>query len=412
MKKLLLILTLLFSNILFAKSQTIVFAAGCFWGVEKYFENIDGVLDVKSGYTGGNYPNPTYSQVLKYRSDKTNYNITNHTEAVKVIFDDKKVSARYLIKSFWELHDPTQKNRQGNDIGNNYRSAIFWSTKNHKNTIKETKLEYQILLNKAGFGKIVTQIKPLKKFWLAEKYHQNYLKNNPKGYCPNHSTGVKFSKKQSNFIDFIKPLEGKEIVVIKSESFCPYCEKFEKEVSSLYKGFVPLRTVFSTQLKEFNIKTKLNATPTILFIENGKEITSHIGFMEKDIFYKTLGSFKLGKNSESYNVAFNKGTDNRNCKQYDIFKNTPDGVFVDKLSGDVLFDTKDRFNSGSGWLSFYKAVDNSTIQKADYTYGMNRIEVIAKKSGIHLGHVFPRANGTRRFCINATVLEFIKRDDL
>ena len=132
--------------------------------------------------------------------------------------------------------------------------------------------------------------------------------------------------------------------------------------------------------------------------------------MDEKSFYEVLGDFKLGKNSESYKVAFNEGTDGRFCKQYDIFKDTPDGVFVDKLSGDILFDTRDRFNSGTGWLSFFKAVDNATIEKVDYSLGMKRIEIVAKKSGIHLGHVFPRADGRKRFCINATVLEFIPRD--
>ena len=387
----------------------IVFAAGCFWGVEKHFESIDGVIEVKSGYTGGNYKNPTYKDVLKYRNLKENNKIINHTEAVKVEFDNTKVSVNKLIKSFWEIHDPTQLNKQGNDVGNNYRSAIFYTNENQKDIANSTKDIYQELLNKNGFGKIVTPISQLSTFWDAENYHQDYLKNNPNGYCPNHSTGVKFNKDIIKN-DVVIPLGGKEIIVIKSESFCPYCEKFEKEVSSSYNGSIRLRTVFAKDLKGFNIKTKLNATPTILFIENGNEIISHRGFMDKTNFYKTLGDFKLGKDSESYNVAFNKGTDNRFCKQYDIFKNTPDGVFIDKLSGDILFDTKDRFNSKSGWLSFYKAVDNSTIERKDYSYGMNRVEVLAKKSGIHLGHVFPKANGKRRFCINATVLEFIPRD--
>ena len=126
-----------------------------------------------------------------------------------------------------------------------------------------------------------------------------------------------------------------------------------------------------------------------------------------------MGYFKLGKNSEAYKVAFAQGTDGRFCKQYDIFKHTPDGVFVDKLSGDILFDTRDRFNSGSGWLSFFKAVDGSTIEREDNSYGMHRMEIIAKKSGIHLGHVFNDApGGRRRFCINATVLDFIPRDKM
>ena len=390
----------------------IVFAAGCFWGVEKHFENLDGVIDVKSGYTGGNYDNPTYKEVLKYRISRDNpKDIINHTEAVKIKFDTAKTSANKLIKSFWEIHDPTQFNRQGNDIGNNYRSAIFWTNDEQYKIAIDTKIKYQTLLNERGYGKIVTQIEPLTKFWNAEKYHQNYLKNNPTGYCPNHSTGVKFidSKKKDNLI---YPLGEKEIIVIESENFCPYCEKFKKEVSSQYHGTIPLRTVLASKLKRFNIKTELFATPTILFIENGNEIISHRGFMPKDIFYKTLGNFKLGKKSESYYIAFNKGTDDRFCKKYDIFKNTPDGVFVDKLSGDILFDTKDRFDSKSGWLSFYKAVDNATIQKDDFSFDMHRIEVLAKKSGIHLGHVFPYEDNKKRFCINATVLDFVPRDKI
>lgn len=388
----------------------IVFAAGCFWGVESHFENMTGVIDVKSGYVGGNYDNPTYEDVLRNRLIVNNTrNIINHTEGVKVKFDNTKVSANKLIKEFWELHDPTQQDRQGNDIGSNYRSAIFFTTPNQLKIINKTKAKYQKLLNDKGYSSIKTQILPLKKFWLAENYHQNYLERNPNGYCPNHSTGVKFEKENITK-NTILPLGDKEIIVIKSEFFCPYCEKFEKEVSSLYKGTIPLRTVFAKNLKNFKIKTKLDATPTILFIEDGKEIIAHRGFMNNEKFYKTLGDFKLGKDSESYYVAFSKGTDASFCKKYDIFKNTPDGVFIDKLSGDILFNTDDRFNSGTGWLSFHKAVDGATIEKEDLSYGMSRVEVIAKKSGIHLGHVFDEF-GKRRFCINATVLDFIPKDN-
>jgi peptide methionine sulfoxide reductase msrA/msrB len=390
----------------------IVFAAGCFWGVEKHFENMDGVIDVVSGYAGGNYENPTYDKVLKFRNLTSDGKIVNYAEAVKVTFDNDKVSADRLIKSFWELHDPTQLNRQGNDRGNNYRSALFWTNENQKKIALETKVQYQSLLTSEGYGKITTEIAPLMNFYKAEDYHQDYLKNNPYGYCPNHSTGVKFKKGEMEKGEVVMPLGGKEILVIKSESYCPYCEKFEKEVSSHYKGSVPLRTVIAKNLKGFEIETELFATPTILFIENGKEIIAHRGFMESEDFYKTLGDFKLGKNSESYKVAFEEGTDSRFCKQYDIFNHTPDGVFIDKLSGDILFDTRERFNSGTGWLSFYKAVDGATIEKEDNSFGMKRIEVIAKKSGIHLGHVFPREDGKRRFCINATVLEFLPRDKI
>ncbi len=386
----------------------IVFAAGCFWGVEKHFENIPGILKAESGYAGGNYKNPTYDSVLKYRRLKINSDIINHTEAVKVSFDNSKVTANDLVKSFWQLHDPTQLNAQGNDIGNNYRSAIFWTNQKQKNVAYKTKSAYQKVLLKAGYGKIVTEIKALDIFYPAEAYHQDYLAKNPKGYCPNHSTGVKF-KMSNEKQKFTLPLGGKEILIITSPSHCPYCEKFKKDVSSSYKGTIPMRSVLASSLKNFSIKTELFATPTIIFIENSKEVFAHIGSMQRKDFYKVLADFKLGKDSESYKVAFNQGTDKRFCKQYDIFKNTPDGVFIDKLSGEILFDTKDRFNSKTGWLSFYKAVDNATIEKEDNSYGMKRVEIIAKKSGIHLGHVFPLSDGKKRFCINATVLEFVAR---
>jgi len=408
MKKLLLVLSTLAT--LEAKEQQIVFAAGCFWGVEKHFENLEGVTSAVSGYAGGNYDNPTYKQVTGYRYNKSK-NIINHTESVEVKYDDTKISTEELIKSFWELHDPTQVNGQGNDLGNNYRSAIFYTTDNQKKIALDTRDEYQSLLSKAGFGKIVTQIDKLERFYPAEKFHQNYLEKNPNGYCPNHQTGVKFSPehKQATQTKQISPLGGKEIVVIDADD-CPYCKKFEQDVSSSYTGSIPMRTAHKDMLKGFDTQTDLSATPTILLIKDGKELYAHRGYMSPKDFYRLIGEFALGKDSEAFRVAFENGTDASYCKQYDIFKNTPDGVFVDKVSGDILFDTKDRFNSGSGWLSFFKAVDGSTVEIPDNRFGMKRIEVRAKKSGIHLGHVFEDApGGKRRFCINATVLNFIPK---
>ncbi|MDF1878089.1 peptide-methionine (S)-S-oxide reductase MsrA [Sulfurimonas sp. SAG-AH-194-C20] len=386
----------------------IIFAAGCFWGVEKHFDHFEGVIKAESGYVGGNYANPTYDDVLKYRRLKDGSKIVNYTEGVKVTFDNSKVKAKTLIKSFWELHDPTQANGQGNDIGNNYRSAIFYTNDTQEKAAKSTKDSYQNLLIKNGYGTIVTEIKPLKKFYNAEGYHQDYLAKNPYGYCPNHATGVKF-KKERQKVAFTKPLGGKEIIVITSPNFCPYCEKFEADVSDSYKGSLPMRTVLASTLKGFTLDTQLYATPTILFIEDGKEVIGHVGYMDSKKFYKTLGAFKLGEDSKAYQVAFHEGTDAPGCKQYKIFENTPDGVFIDKLSGEVLFDTRDRFHSGTGWLSFYKAKDGAVIERDDSSFGMKRIALVSKTSGIHLGHVFERADGRRRFCIDATVLEFVPR---
>jgi len=407
MKKIILLLGLSLS--LYAKTQTIVFGAGCFWGVEKYFEHLDGVVRAQSGYAGGNYDNPTYKAVLKHRS--AGANVINHTEVVEVVYDDSKISTKALIKAFWELHNPTQGNRQGNDRGNNYRSALYYTNDAQRELALETKAQYQPLLKKAGYGKITTEIKPLVKFYKAEEHHQDYLAKNPRGYCPNHATGVKFGKEEV-YHDSIRPLGGKEIVVIDA-AFCPFCEKFKKEVSDGYKGSIPLRTAKEKALQDFTLKTKVVGTPTILFIVDGIEVNAHVGYLNAKKFYRAVGKFKLGADSKAFDVAFKKSTDRKFCRQYEEFKHTGDGVFIDKVSGDILFDTKDRFNSGSGWLSFYKAVDGATIEKADGAFGMRRVEVLAKKSGAHLGHVFNDApGGKQRFCINATILEFVKREDI
>ena len=408
MKKLLLFLTL--SIALFAKTQTIVFGAGCFWGVEKHFEHLDGVIKATSGYAGGNYDNPTYKEVLKRRNSKRG--IVNHAESVEVVYDDNKISTESLIKSFWELHNPTQPDGQGNDKGNNYRSALYYTNDAQKKVAVATKEAYQKLLTKAGYGVITTEVKPLKKFYNAEEHHQNYLEKNPFGYCPNHATGVKFGNAKITVDNIISPIGGKEIVVIDAEH-CRFCEKFKKNVTDNYKGTIPLRTVHQDQLKGFKLYTKIEGTPTVLFFIDGEEIYSRVGYMDEKKFYRAIGKFKLGKDSKAFDVAFKKSTDSRFCRQYEEFKHTGDGVFIDKVSGDILFDTRDRFNSGSGWLSFYKAVDGATIEKEDNALGMKRVEILAKKSGAHLGHVFNDASGGKqRFCINATILEFVSRDKI
>ena len=162
-----------------------------------------------------------------------------------------------------------------------------------------------------------------------------------------------------------------------------------------------------------NIQSPTWATPTIIFIDDGKEIWSHQGIMSSEEFYKALGEFKLGVGSEAYNVAFNEGTDKRFCVQYQIFKDTPDGIFIDKLSGRPLFDTAYRFDSKSGWLSFTQPVANEVYEKIDTSYGMTRTEIRSVSSDIHLGHVFNDGpNGLPRYCINATVLEFVPRGEV
>ena len=332
---------------------------------------------------------------------------------VEVTYNTNLISTEELLMHYFESHDPTQINKQGNDVGTQYRSIILYSTDQQKQAVDQVLGSYQGLLTAAGYGEIATLVKPIQKFYKAEKYHQDYIAKNPNGYCPDHSTGVRFARSdKSPAQDNSKIAQGKSIVVIEPEGYCPYCEKFKAKVTNNYLGSVPLVYRLASQLDGLTIDSPTWATPTILFLEEGKEVFGHQGYMSPKDFYQALGYFKLG-DSEAYKVAFQEGTDARFCKEYEIFKNTPDGVFVDKLSGAPLFDTRDRFNSSTGWLSFTKPVEGSVFTRPDNSYGMRRTEIRSTTSNIHLGHVFPDGpNGMPRYCINATVLEFVKRTDL
>ena len=391
-------------------SEKIILGSGCFWGAEKGYESLPGVIDAVSGYADGDGVRPTYKEITKLRNK---FNPNNHAEVVEVTYNKNVISTEALLIHYFESHDPTQINRQGNDIGTQYRSIILYSNEQQREAIETINSQYQELLSDAGYGTIATEIKSITKFYKAEKYHQDYIKKNPNGYCPDHSTGVRFNKTEDLVMaDNTTIAMGKSIVVIEPEGYCPYCEKFKATVAKNYFGNIPLVFRLATQLEGLMIDSATWATPTILFLEEGKEVFGHQGYMSPKEFYQALGYFKLG-DSEAYRVAFNEGTDARFCKEYEIFKNTPDGVFIDKLSGAALFDTQDRFNSSTGWLSFTKPVDGSVYTKPDNSYGMRRTEIRSTTSDIHLGHVFPDGpNGMPRYCINATVLEFIKRADI
>ena len=389
-------------------SEKIILGSGCFWGAEKGYESLPGVIDAVSGYADGKGVRATYREITKL---KHKFNNNNHAEVVEVTYNKNIISTEELLMHYFESHDPTQVNRQGNDIGTQYRSIILYSTEEQKKIIDQVFQNFQLLLSEAGYGSIATLVKPIKKFHKAEKYHQDYITKNPNGYCPDHSTGVKFAKRnEAPKTNNSQLLIGKYVVVIEAESYCPYCEKFRADVVKNYFGDIPLVFRLATQLQGLKIKSPTWATPTILFLENGEEAFGFQGYLSPKDFYKALGYFKLG-DSEAYKVAFQQGTDARFCKEYEIFKNTPDGVFIDKLSGAPLFDTKDRFNSSTGWLSFTAPIEGSVYTKPDNSYGMRRTEIRSVTSDIHLGHVFPDGpNGMPRYCINATVLEFKSRE--
>ena len=388
-------------------TEKIVLGSGCFWGAEKGYEALPGVIDAVSGYADGRGIRPTYREITKLRNK---FNANNHAEVVEVTYNKNIISTEKLLMHYFESHDPTQINRQGNDIGTQYRSIILYTNEEQRKIIEKVIQTFQELLSDAGYGLIATSVKPIDKFFKAENYHQDYIAKNPNGYCPDHSTGVKFAKTDEvPLIDNSVLLIGKKILVIQAEGFCPYCEKFNVNVANNYEGDIPVINRFANQLDGLEIDSPTWATPTIIFLNNGKEVFAHQGYLNSKEFYQALGFFKLG-DSEAYRVAFEKGTDARFCKEYEIFKNTPDGIFVDKLSGAPLFDTRDRFDSATGWLSFTRPIDGSVYSKPDNSYGMRRTEIRSVSSDIHLGHVFSDGpNGMPRYCINATVLEFKKR---
>ncbi|MFI4967168.1 MAG: peptide-methionine (S)-S-oxide reductase MsrA [Gammaproteobacteria bacterium] len=165
-----------------AGMEQAVFGLGCFWGAERKFWQTPGVYVTAVGYAGGYTPNPTYEEVCSGR--------TGHTEVVRVVYDPKQLSYAQLLKVFWEAHDPTQGMRQGNDVGTQYRSAIYTYGGAQQEAAEDSLKDYQDALKKAGFQPITTEVRAAPEFYYAEDYHQQYLAKNPNGYCGIGGTGV------------------------------------------------------------------------------------------------------------------------------------------------------------------------------------------------------------------------------
>jgi peptide-methionine (S)-S-oxide reductase len=163
-------------------SELALFGMGCFWGAERIFWQAPGVLSTSVGYAGGHTPNPTYEEVCSGR--------TGHTEVVRVVFDPAKTSFEGLLRLFWEGHDPTQGMRQGNDVGTQYRSAIYTHGEKQRRRAEASVEAYQRALKAAGRGEITTEVREAPDYYYAEDYHQQYLAKNPGGYCGLGGTGV------------------------------------------------------------------------------------------------------------------------------------------------------------------------------------------------------------------------------
>ncbi len=300
--------------------KEIYFAGGCFWGVEEYFSRIPGVYEVVSGYANGNTENPSYEEVC--------HNNTGHAETVHIEYDPALVNLKTLTEHFFKIINPISKNRQGNDVGSQYRTGVYYTDETDLPILQEVFTAEQQKYDKP----IVTELIPLENFYEAEDYHQDYLQKNPNGYCH-----VDFSS--------LDDLENSTTV---------------KVDASKYK-------------KPSNEELKMMLTP------------------------------------DQYEVTQNADTESAFANEY--YDNHEAGLYVDIVTGEPLFSSKDKFDSGCGWPSFTKPIDPDVIiEKKDTSLGLTRTEVRSRVGNSHLGHVFndgPKEKGGKRYCINSLSLRFI-----
>jgi peptide methionine sulfoxide reductase msrA/msrB len=294
----------------------IVLGMGCFWGAEKRMQALAGVLDVEAGYAGGDISNPSYQSLHNTEEAiQEGEAVKNHAEVVKVYYDPKQASLEQVLIQFWENHNPTQGNRQGNDIGSNYRSAVFYRTDEERQLAEKTRVTYRDNLNTAGItDPITTEIVSLKNYTSAESYHQDYLEKNPLGYCglggigvayfdptlstrgeQHHSTPLASKTAKSELWQQIK-LNTKEQMIAFEAVDCGYCRQFDKEVLSTWKNTIPIVTTNSTTPpKDWKLNQALFATPTIVLFRNQHEVARYTGYQGAQQFWQWLGDATRGK---------------------------------------------------------------------------------------------------------------------
>ncbi|MES9832399.1 MAG: peptide-methionine (S)-S-oxide reductase MsrA [Candidatus Thiodiazotropha sp. DIVDIV] len=401
------------------QTESIVLGMGCFWGAEKRMSALPGVIDVESGYANGDIE-ASYRSVLKHES-LIKLGLTskrNHAEVVKVTFDTHKTDLESVLIGFWENHDPTQVDRQGNDIGTNYRSAIYTHNKMQMDTAIKTRDIYQQALLKKDHGNITTEIATLANYTSAETYHQDYLKKNPDGYCGLGGTGIEYPDKKQNMmkessmptqLDVTTLNHSRQLIVFESDD-CAYCKQFKSEVLDNWRSELGIARTTNPQAPSgWTIEKALFATPTIVLFENGNEVSRFTGYNgDKARFWQWLGYQLL--TPEQRNIAFEQGTERAFTGSHLDEKRA--GTFIDPISGTALFRSDTKFESGSGWPSFFNPMEGAITLHEDSSHGMRRVEVRSASSGIHLGHVFDDgpAPTHKRYCINGNVLKFMPDD--
>ncbi|MCG7874493.1 MAG: peptide-methionine (S)-S-oxide reductase MsrA [Candidatus Thiodiazotropha lotti] len=268
--------------------ESIVLGMGCFWGAEKRMSALPGVVDVESGYANGEIE-ASYRKILSHESlrklgltDKR-----NHTEVVKITFDTNRTSLEAVLIGFWQNHDPTQGDRQGNDVGSNYRSAIYTHNDEQTTTAVKTRDIYQQALLAKKFGRITTEIAPLTNYTAAETYHQDYLVKNPNGYCGLGGTGVIYPGSQDSHLqrssttatlDGAKLDPQQQLVVFEAEE-CIYCQQFKADILDHWQAEVEIASTLSRQPPAgWKMQKSLIATPTIVLFEQGNEVSRFIGY--------------------------------------------------------------------------------------------------------------------------------------